>query len=243
MMTFTGKTPLMLLLTAAMMAGCSTGLNYGTSDEVQTTEGMATSGLIPAATQTDPSGGFVTPVYSAQSYQATRLQQRALQQAHQQVPAQNVNHYVQGMTHDLIANMDLSRQQSVIGVTSFVFLDSPLDRTDLLGNQLAESFMHEVHLFGLPVVDFKTTDYIRVTPQGDFTYSRDFLELQQEQPIEYVLGGTMVQHQGGVLVNARLVSVGSKKVIATAQSFIPAAVRDALQHSESPQRLLLKAGG
>lgn len=242
MMSLKAKTTL-LILSVAVLAGCSSGLNFGSTEPIQTSEGVATSDMVAKASDGDPSNGFVTPVYSAQSYQATRLQQRASQQAHQQVPPQNVNHYVQGMAHDLIANMDLSRQQSVIGVTSFVFLDSPLDRTDLLGNQLAESLMHEVHLFGLPVVDFKTTDYIRVTPEGDFTYSRDFLELQQEQPIEYVLGGTMVQHQGGVLVNARLVSVGSKKVIATAQSFIPAAVRDALQHSASPQHLLLKAGG
>ncbi len=241
MMSFNAQIPLVVLV-AALQAGCSSGLYMSSTESIPTSEVAAQPGMSPEQNAIDPSNGFVTPVYSAQSYQATRLQQRASQQAHQQVPPQNVNHYVQGMAHDLIANMDLSRQQSVIGVTSFVFLDSPLDRTDLLGNQLAESLMHEVHLFGLPVVDFKTTDYIRVTPEGDFTYSRDFLELQQEQPIEYVLGGTMVQHQGGVLVNARLVSVGSKKVIATAQSFIPAAVRDALQHSASPQHLLLKAG-
>ena len=127
-------------------------------------------------------------------------------------------------------------------MTSFVYLDGPYDQTDLLGNQLSESFMHEVHQFGLGVIDFKTTDYIRVTPQGDFVFSRDFMELKEEQPIEFVLGGTLVRHQGGTLINARLVSVASKKVAATAQGFIPQQVVDALYHSGGSEKLLLKQG-
>jgi hypothetical protein len=57
-----------------------------------------------------------------------------------------------------------------------------------------------------------------------------------------VLGGTLVQHQGGTLVNVRLVSVASKKVLATAQGFIPEPVVNALQDSASPGKLMLKQG-
>ena len=102
--------------------------------------------------------------------------------------------------------------------------------------------MHEIHQFGLDVVDFKTTDFIRVTPKGDFVFSRDFMELREEQPIEYVLGGTLVHHQGGTLVNARIVSVASKKVLASAQSFVPQHVVSAIQPSSQPGKLNLKQG-
>lgn len=190
-----------------------------------------------------PAGAYTTPMaYNGAAYQATRMQQQAQVASYQAPLPVNINHYVQGMMQDLIANLDQVRPQMVIGVTSFVYLDSAYDETNLLGNQLSESFMHEVHQFGLGVVDFKTTDFIRVTPAGDFVFSRDFTELKEEQPIEFVLGGTLVQHQGGTLVNARLVSVASKQVLATAQGFIPQPVVEALHQSGTPDKLMLKQG-
>lgn len=186
---------------------------------------------------------YVTPsLYDGAAYQATR--QAAVKQQSQYLPSSKVtiNHYIQGMMHDLVANLDLSKPGMIVGMTSFVYLDGPYDQADLLGNQLSEGFMHEVHMFGLSVVDFKTTDYIRVTPQGDFVFSRDFMELREQQPIEFVLGGTLVQHQGGTLVNARIVSVASKKVLATAQGFLPQHVVNALLPSQTPNKLLLKQG-
>lgn len=196
------------------------------------------------ATQARPAPQYyVSPaLYDGAAYQATQQAAVKLQALYQPQANLNVNHFVQSMMHDLVANLDSAEPQMVIGMTSFVYLDGPYDQADLLGNQLSESFMHEVHQFGLGVVDFKTTDYIRVTPQGDFVFSRDFMELKEEQPIQYVLGGTLVRHQGGTLVNARLVSVASKKVSATAQGFIPQHVVDALYHSGGSEKLLLKQG-
>lgn len=176
------------------------------------------------------------------SYSSNRRAEARLEQRYQGEQRRSLNHYVQGMMHDLIAVMSPSIADSVFAVTSFVYLDGAYDDTDLLGNQLAESFMHEVHQFGLEQIDFKTTDFIRVTPQGDFVFSRDFLELREEQPIEYVLGGTLVRHQSGVMVNARLVGIDSKRVLASAQGFIPQAVIAGLQPSERQQRVILQQG-
>lgn len=186
---------------------------------------------------------FVSPaLYDGEAYQATRQQRQKLGPLYQPQQQVNVNHYVQSMMHDLIANLDQASAQMTIGITSFVYLDAAYDQADLLGNQLAESFMHEVHQFGLAVVDFKTTDYIRVTPGGDFVFSRDFMELKEEQPIDYVLAGTLVRHQGGTLVNARLVSVSNKKVSASAQGFIPQNIVDALYQSGGSEKLQLRQG-
>jgi TolB-like protein len=248
------KTTLSIIGLSLLLAGCASMQNWQRFQEANKGQTMPLAAApAPAATTammtpegqliTTTAPSFVTPAnYNGAAYQATR--QSAMVSAPQYQPQSmlNVNQYVQGMMHDLVANLDDVKPQMIVGVTSFVYLDGSYDQADLLGNQLSEGFMHEVHQFGLNVVDFKTTDYIRVTPKGDFVFSRDFMELREEQPIEFVLGGTLVQHQGGTLVNVRLVSVASKKVLATAQGFIPEPVVNALQDSASPGKLMLKQG-
>lgn len=140
----------------------------------------------------------------------------------------NINDYARGVMHQLISNLQYVNNQTPIGVSSFVFLDSNLKQTSLLGYQLAESFVHEIHQIGIPVIDFKTMDFIRVTAQGDFIFSRDFLELQSAVPIQYILTGTLTKHQRGYLVNARIIGLVSKAVVASAQGFIPNRVVDSL---------------
>lgn len=202
---------------------------------------QATVPVVPAGTGNSPL--YVTPaLYDGAAYQATRMAAQKTLPTYLPQAQVTVNHYIQGMMHDLVANLDLVKDGMIIGVTSFVYLDGAYDQADLLGNQLSEGFMHEIHQFGLSVVDFKTTDFIRVTPKGDFVFSRDFMELREEQPIEFVLGGTLVAHQGGTLVNARIVSVASKKVLATAQSFIPQNVANAVLPSATQGKLYLKQG-
>lgn len=144
----------------------------------------------------------------------------------------HVGDYVQNMTQDLISNMEYINDKTPIGITSFALLDSDLQKTNLLGHQLAESFVHELHKFRIPVIDFKATNYIRVTQMGDFILSRDFLELDNKAPIDYILTGTMTKHQGGYLINARVLGLESKAVVASAQMLLPFYVVDALLPSD-----------
>ena len=152
----------------------------------------------------------------------------------------NINHYVRGIMQDMAENLQYVNSKTPLAVSSFIFLDDNYNNSTLLGNQIAESFMHELHSFGVPVIDFKTTDYMRVTPDGDFVFSRDYLELSQEQNFNYVLAGTMVNHQGGVLVNARIIGLASKAVVGSAQGFIPQSVVDALDSSYRTDGVMLK---
>ncbi|GEA06635.1 hypothetical protein KUL42_13960 [Alteromonas sp. KUL42] len=144
----------------------------------------------------------------------------------------HIGDYVKNMTQDLIANMEYVNDKTPIGVTHFALLDTNLQETDLLGRQMAESFVHELHKFRVPVIDFKATEYIRITEGGDFVLSRDYLELSSSLPIEYVLTGTMTKHQGGVLVNARILGMESRAVVASAQMLVPFYVVDALIPSD-----------
>ncbi|TMO41445.1 hypothetical protein CWC25_18920 [Pseudoalteromonas sp. S4389] len=152
----------------------------------------------------------------------------------------NINHYVRGIMQDLVENLQYVNDKTPIAVSSFVYLDADYNSTTLLGNQLAESFIHELHTFGVPVVDFKTTDFMRVTPSGDYVFSRDYLELNQDQNFNYVLAGTLVNHQSGVLVNARIVGLASKAVVGSAQGFIPQSVVDALDSTNRSDGIMLK---
>lgn len=152
----------------------------------------------------------------------------------------NINHYVRGIMQDMVENLQYVNEKTPLAVSSFVFLDDDYTESSLLGNQISESFMHELHSFGVPVIDFKTTDYMRVSPEGDFVFSRDYLELNQDQTFNYVLAGTLVSHQGGVLVNARIVGLKSKAVVGTAQGFIPQSVVDALNSNYRTDGIMLK---
>lgn len=154
----------------------------------------------------------------------------------------HIGDYVKNMTQDLVSNMEYVSNKTPVGVTNFALLDSDLQQTNLLGQQMAESFLHELHKFRIPVLDFKMTDYIRITDHGDFVLTRDYLEIDGSLPIEYILTGTMAKHQGGVMVNARIVGLESRAVVASAQMLIPFYVVDALIPSDGSQSGSTKDG-
>lgn len=157
----------------------------------------------------------------------------------------NINFYMRGLMQDLVSNLEYVNARTPVAVTSFVNLDGDFEHASLLGNQIAESLMHEIHKVGIPVLDYKVTDYLRVTEQGDFIMSRNFNELSENIPIRYVFTGNLVKHQGGYLVNARVVGIKSKAIVASAQSFIPASVAKAILNTapdSSEQRIPLTQG-
>ncbi|WP_037368052.1 FlgO family outer membrane protein, partial [Salinivibrio costicola] len=92
----------------------------------------------------------------------------------------------------------------------------------LVRNTVTVRLIYQMQSRGFTVVDFKSTGAIRVTEEGDFTISRDWKELDPEQQIDYVLTGTMLRQGGGVLVNARVIGMESRVVVASAQGFLPA---------------------
>lgn len=145
----------------------------------------------------------------------------------------NINFYVRGMMQDLTANIEKVNDKTPLAVSSFIYLDGQDDESSLLGNQISESLIHEIHKVGIPVLDHKVTDYMRVTEKGDFIISRDFNEITPNLAVSYVVTGNLVKHQGGYLVNARIVGIKEKNVVASAQSFIPRTTARALLQSEA----------
>lgn len=155
------------------------------------------------------------------------------------IDEQGINYQVRGMMQELVGNLEYVNSTTPMAVSSFVFLDGSYEQSDIVGKQLAESFVHEVHKYGIPVVDFKSTDYIRVTQNGDFVLSKDFLDLDGDLPIKYVLTGTLVKQPSGYLVNARIIGMKSKAVVATAQGKLPRSVINSLISSQEESGLML----
>jgi len=109
---------------------------------------------------------------------------------------------------------------SPIAVTSFVNLNT-LENTNWLGQQIAEDLVHELYRRGEVVLDYKLTGSIKVTPEGDFVFSRDWTELSKRVPASRILTGTMSRNEKGIVINARIVSLKTRMVEATAQGFVP----------------------
>lgn len=170
-------------------------------------------------------------------YQSTHIEKGEIDSY--ELPRHAINDIVKGLAYQMLASSSFVNAKTPVAVASFVDLKD-LETTNWLGNQLAESFVHELQRHGLVVIDFKTTGHIRVTKKGDYVFSRDWQELPERQIIDYVVSGTMVEQENGILVNARMIGIQSKVVVATAQAFIPAWVLgDEMSHSE---RVKMKDG-
>lgn len=138
------------------------------------------------------------------------------------------------LANQLANNRDLKNvSDSRIAVASFVNLDN-LEETNKLGMELAENMMHEMHVRGFGVVDFKMRETLKVRTNGDFVFSRDINELKKQYNIHYFLSGTISRNVDGAVINARLVQADTSLIVSTAQGFL--ANRDL-------QRILSEQGG
>lgn len=133
-----------------------------------------------------------------------------------------LNDYASQLAMKLMDNATHLSQKDLVGVTSFVRLNESLSNSTVLGNQLSEHLITELQAFGLAIVDFKVANNITVTPYGDFVLSRSAKSLAKKMSMEHVVTGTIIEDDRGVQVNARIVSLADKQVVASANIYIPA---------------------
>jgi TolB-like protein len=132
----------------------------------------------------------------------------------------SLNAIVQGLAFEMLETSVFVSHKTPIAMASFVNLND-LESTSWLGNLIAESFIYEFQRHGLIVIDYKATGFFRVTSEGDFVFSRDWKELPENQIIDYVVTGTLLEQKDGFILNARMIGMISHVVVATAQTFIP----------------------
>ena len=125
------------------------------------------------------------------------------------------------LAEQLVDNASIRLSGAKVGITNLVGVTGQYDESSPLSLVLSEQLVQELHRRKLNVLDFKATDFIRVTPKGDFALTRDYLELDEIMPITHVLVGTLSHHRDGVMANARLVDINTKEVASVAQVFFP----------------------
>lgn len=133
-----------------------------------------------------------------------------------------LNDYASQLAMKLMDNATRLTHQDMVGVASFVRLNHSLNDSTVLGNQLSEYLIAELQDFGLAIVDFKLTGGITVTPVGDFVLTRSGKALAKKVEMDHVVTGTIIEDDRGVRVNARIVSLENKQVVASADVYIPA---------------------
>ncbi len=152
---------------------------------------------------------------------------------------EQLGHYVQELSNELIRTIEHVNPNSKVAVSSFRFVDDQQQYSPVFARQIQESFIYELHKVGQWVTDVKATDFIRVTPDGDFALSKDYLDLPNSVTLDYILLGTLTNMRGGVQVNARLVEITTRRVMAVGETFIPQRViRDVLPSEQKPIRLV-----
>lgn len=135
-----------------------------------------------------------------------------------------LNDYASQLAMELMENATRLTHQDRVGVASFVRLNQSLNDSTVLGNQLSEYLIAELQDFGLAIVDFKVAGGITLTPVGDFVLTRNGEKLAKQVEMDHVVTGTIIEDDRGVRVNARIVSLTGKQVVASANVFIPAFV-------------------
>jgi len=90
-----------------------------------------------------------------------------------------------------------------------------------LGIQLQESFSTLATQAGLRVVEFKSLSGVMITDNADLMLSRELDKLDSRIQAQYLLTGTYVEQENSLIVNAKLISVNDKTLVAAATDYLP----------------------
>ena len=138
-----------------------------------------------------------------------------------------LHHYTQPLSEQLFAQ--LSTQRSLtdgIAVASFLPLNSlTLQQADdperQLANQLAESMLVHARQYGLKVYDYRLRNEVLLAADHEQALSRQLSDIETNSDADTLLVGTYSAMEDGYLVNARLISILDKQVLAAASGYVP----------------------
>ena len=90
-----------------------------------------------------------------------------------------------------------------------------------LGLQVQESLQSLLVQLGFQVVEFKLTNDIYLRNDQDKVLSRSLQDLESAHQVEYYVSGTLLRQEDAYVVNAKVINVKSKQVLAAATEYIP----------------------
>jgi len=122
------------------------------------------------------------------------------------------------------ANADNQYRYAVAGFVPVASMRIDLSQQGplmLLGHQLEQGLITEAVKRGFIAQDFKASNALILSDNSDRALSRDINHLSELQNIDYYITGTITPQQSGAMVNARIINVRNKDVIAAATRFFP----------------------
>ena len=168
------------------------------------------------------------------------LQLAPIANTHPLVSANNtvlIGEYVEQMATNMLESLNVPVETAVVGVASFVEFTDDLVSVNPLGNLLAENFIFELQQNGIPVVDYKVAQNVMVLANGDYVFSRNREQLNMDV-MSHVLTGSIIYNKQGLVVNARVVDLESKRVVSASKKVIPYFVLDAIIPASEKQAII-----
>ncbi|RUO29646.1 FlgO family outer membrane protein [Aliidiomarina soli] len=107
--------------------------------------------------------------------------------------------------------------------------------------QIQEGLIGAVTQRGAQVIEYRTSQQLRLEDNQELMLSRELQELSTRQHLDYFLTGTYSEVSGGLLVNIRLVALADNSVHSAATHFFPwSALHGSGQQSELRQGRLYR---
>ena len=127
------------------------------------------------------------------------------------------------------AQSSLGKTAAEIAVASFVPVNTlslaQVDEAEKqLANQVSESMLTHARQHGFSVYDYRLRQHLLLAGDHEQALSRQLADLNTGNAADTLLTGTYTAMEDGIMLNARLISVGNKQVLAAASGYIPANV-------------------
>lgn len=138
----------------------------------------------------------------------------------------NAELYTFNLAQELFVNLRSDKQHrfAVAGFVPVMSLQADTSQQAplmLLGHQLEQGLITEAVRRGFVPQDFKASNSLILSSDSDRALSRDLSHLSSANNIDFYITGTITSQQNGAMVNARIINVRNKDVVAAASSFFP----------------------
>ena len=137
----------------------------------------------------------------------------------------NVAGYVNRITSSIAEQLGQNKnfdniEDTPIAILSIVDMND-FKKTSPIAKRISENLIHEMHVRGYTVVDYKAMSKIEIDRNGDYVFSRAIKDLQNQRTIVYALSGTYTNYKDGIVINTRIIDIKTSIVLSTAQVFVP----------------------
>lgn len=164
---------------------------------------------------------FLTNSIFAESFQYESTAHRYIDNVGKINVAGYVNRISSAIAEQLNQNKNFTNLElTPIAVLSIVNIND-FKQTSSATKRISENLIHEMHVRGYKVIDYKAMSKIEIDKNGDYLFSRAIKDLQNQRYIAYALSGTYSYYHDGMSINCRIIDIKSSAVISTAQVFVP----------------------